>query len=204
MRRLMLVVLAAALSGCGRPPRVKLTAVVVADGVEYTGSVVNEYGCARGSNRIFGDASSCTVRGDAGVIPLGPKGYAFLTLSYPRIAADIMPDAIAYGDADNASSLAWDIPLDQAPILVHFRDINDPTSVEQIDPLHPEKTPGLVFKSLSGELTEEPVTMGAISHYFPWWEKAKVWGDLSGTTSTFIAGKSWLSRHLDVTSFERN
>ncbi len=112
--RLLTIAFAAPLllvGGCIRSEHVKLTATVEADGVEYKGSVVNGFSCHRGG-LFLGDNNGCNVEGDAAVIPMGPHGYAFLTLAYVRNAVDVMPDSMAYDGHDAASTKAWDVPME--------------------------------------------------------------------------------------------
>ncbi len=203
-RYLFVIVPLLLLCACTRDKRVKLTAVVEVDGVEYAGSVVNEYDCRRGGI-FFGDTDGCNVRGDAGVIPLGPHGYAFLTMGYVRNASDVIPDSVAYGDTGGPSPTSWDVSLDYAPMLVRFSDINNPGTVEQIDPRHPEKTPGFVFKSVRGEVTKQPMSTEAVSKYLPWLDRAKAekWGDLYGQKYSDMSLADTVGAHLSATNFER-
>ena len=52
--------------------------------------------------------------------------------------------------------------VDNYPYVVRFRDINDPKSVEQVDPDHLEKALGKGFKlkALTVQMVDEPVTVG--------------------------------------------
>ncbi len=192
------------LGACGRATRVKLTATVEAHGVLYKGTVVNSFTCGRGG-LIFGDNPGCKVWGDAMVIPLGPDGYAFMTLSYPSNPVGIIPDSVAYGDLGE-SPTSWDpdISLGHAPRLVRFRDINDPKSIEQINPLAPDSTPGFTFKSLHAEITREPITFGVAPRYLPWFKGAQEskWGDLEGDKGSRSAVDT-LTNTLGLSDFER-
>lgn len=63
-------------------------------------------------------------------------------------------------------------PIDNYPLLVTFRDINDPKSVKQVDPddLQASFGPGYQLKSLTVQGTSEPVSKG-IERRLPWLPK---------------------------------
>ena len=70
--------------------------------------------------------------------------------------------------ADRAVHAVWkpepphNLPGLSVPSLVRFRDIADPKSVEQVDPANLAKSfgPGVRLKSLTVQVTDEPVTVG--------------------------------------------
>ena len=68
------------------------------------------------------------------------------------------------------------------PYFVRFRNIADPKSVEQVDPDDLAKSfgPGVKLKSLTVQMTDEPVTSG-IEKRFLWW-------------------RNYLNRHFDGTA----
>ncbi len=167
------------LCACNRTEHVKLTATVVADGVAYRGSVVQRFSC-HGGGFVFGNSADCRVSGEAGAIDMGPRGLAFLTLDYQDEGPRGLPRAVAFEGASKPK--AWPVSLDEAPYLVRFKNINDPRTVERIDPAHPEATPGVQFKALDEALTAEPITDDKIEKTLPWVSKIKrdKWGDLNG------------------------
>ena len=70
-----------------------------------------------------------------------------------RKSAELYPNAI------KTVALAYSNPL---PMLVRFRDIKDPASVEKVDPANLAASfgPGIVLKRIAIETTDDPVTMG--------------------------------------------
>ncbi len=180
----LLVAVSLSLTGCGRVHRVKLTAKVRAYGREYTGTVVNEYTCWKVGHFMWGASDNCTYKGDAGVVPLGSHGYAFLLLDTPEGVGATMPYDYAFGDAHVKG---WNVPLELAPQLVYFKDINDPASIGQTYPQNPKASQDIVFESLTGAPTDQPVTYGQIAKYFPWWDRAitERWGSLKGRQLTY-------------------
>ncbi len=56
------------------------------------------------------------------------------------------------------------------PLLVTFKDINDPTSVQQVDPDNFAATfgPDIKLKSITLEITDEPVTTGKAEKVLGW------------------------------------
>ncbi len=172
------------LGGCGRVHRVKLTATVEAYGHEYTGTVVNEYTCWKVGSFMWGASDHCTYKGDAGVVPLGPHGYAFLLLDTPNGVGATMPYDYAFEDGKETH---WVVPLEFAPRLAYLKDVADPASIELTYPQNPEASKDVVFKSLTGEPTDEPVNYGRIPEYLPWWGRAinEKWESLNGTRVNF-------------------
>ncbi len=55
-----------------------------------------------------------------------------------------------------------DLPFDLLPMLVRFRDVNDPGSVEQVDPndLASAFGPGVTLRKANIAITDDPVTTG--------------------------------------------
>ena len=62
-----------------------------------------------------------------------------------------------------------DIPSYQYPVLVTFGDLNDPTSIKQVDPndLAASFGPGYALKKVQLEITSEPVTQGRMAEAIP-------------------------------------
>lgn len=92
---------------------------------------------------------------------------------------------------------------DNYPYFVHFRDINDPKSVEQVDPDDLAKTfgPGVKLKSFTLQMTDEPVTEG-IEKRLGWLsEYARRGARLNGDTSIAVSTNE-LSDNLGAGSFK--
>ncbi len=66
------------------------------------------------------------------------------------------------------------VPPEDYPILVTFADIDDPKSIELVDPndLAASFSEGYVLISITVELTDDPVTTG-IEERFLWWSEVK-------------------------------
>lgn len=189
------------LGGCEHSERAdheELTVTVTADGVDYTGSAVREYRCSASKSREFGYWGECKVKGDAVVIPIGKRGYAFLTIDHPVGTAPTMPYDLAIQSSDTG---LWTVPLNQAPPLVHFRDIDDPTSVEAILPRGANPAAPIIFKSLTVDIVQDPAELGVAPRYLPWFERARreKWSHLEGRGG--IPGDDLASR-LYTGSFE--
>ncbi len=67
------------------------------------------------------------------------------------------------------------IPHKIYPLLVTFKDINDPASVELVDPDNLAATFGqnIQLKRITIEITDEPVTRGKVEKVLGWLEKLK-------------------------------
>jgi hypothetical protein len=70
------------------------------------------------------------------------------------------------------SEVRLDLPEAHYPMLVTFRDINDPKSVARVDPadLTVSFGPGVRLRRITVQTTDEPVTVG-IGERFSWWEQ---------------------------------
>jgi hypothetical protein len=62
-----------------------------------------------------------------------------------------------------------DVPTERLPLLVHFRDLNDPTTAERVDPsdLAASFGSGIKVQRATIEMTTDPVTTG-IEQKVPW------------------------------------
>ena len=146
---------AATLGGCGGMSdsasyRFRMTVEVATPQGVRTGSSVIQVEVQRTSP--IGDRSGVNsgIRGEAVVIDL-PDGPVFVLLKLPDAKGSLQgvaTDALAGGgaaDADGAMrryqkitsswfGLSADLPRDQWPMFVRFRDIADPKSVERVEP----------------------------------------------------------------------
>jgi hypothetical protein len=130
------------------------------------------------------------AEGEAFPVDLGPRGILFVLLSndrgrvrscdagrgamacYFNFLVNDLPNgakSIAKMDALGASHAASDITPDSLPMLAWFRDINDPRTVEIVDPNHLEASfgPGVKIVKAHAEITHDPVTTG-IEKRIPW------------------------------------
>src|SRR6266702_5799571 len=66
----------------------------------------------------------------------------------------------AYLDEVQRQKPQRDLPFKYLPVLVRFRDVNDPTSVEQVDPFDLAKSfgQGVRLKQALVEITDDPLT----------------------------------------------
>ncbi len=179
-----LVVLGLALSLCGcssadRSIRYKFTIEVDDNGTLRRGSTVQEHVCSFNDGLLkgLGNALTCGTAGEALTVDLGEKGILFAVMatdlerrSWPPLEILFVAANGARADGspqtlDNIAKLGAkqiDIPVAELPLLVRFRDISNPDSVERVDPLRLDVKfgPGVRINKASVELTKEPVTTG--------------------------------------------
>jgi hypothetical protein len=147
--------------------------------------------------RAQGYAVSLGGQGDATVIDLGARGVLFATLAAEKrlVAGDIdmsgancetpFPRAkfsgptnryasstdeyVAYLDELNRQKPKANLGSKDLPMLVRFRDLNNPATVERVDPadLAASFGPGVKLEGISIEITDAPVTHG-IEAILPW------------------------------------
>lgn len=121
------------------------------------------------------------VRGEAVMLDMGKRGKLFALLcagSDPRTGPkSLVPHLWGRNAIISAKDTAWlrglsgskSVDLNELPLLVRFRDSNDPNSVEQVDPNDLEASFGSGAKLLNAtiEITNEPVTSG-LHNALPW------------------------------------
>ncbi|MDR3464766.1 MAG: hypothetical protein P4M07_02355 [Xanthobacteraceae bacterium] len=134
--------------------------------------------------------------GEAVVVDLGPRGLLFVTLAAERALrsggtgmynAALVPFAqknfrgevgkgfcskdgfAAYLDEVQRKKPRGDLPFEQLPVLVRFRDTSDPSSVEQVNPFDLAKSfgSGVRLKQVFIEITDDPLTK-EIENRLPW------------------------------------
>jgi hypothetical protein len=149
-----------------------------------------------GMTRALGYAVRGEGQGEATVVDLGPRGLLFATVAsekalasggvefyagceapFPRgkfpgkfVQGGSADDQyVDYLDELNRQKPRGDMPLNYLPMLVRFRDLHDPTSVERADPsdLAASFGPGVKLDRMSVEITDASVTKG-IETALPW------------------------------------
>ena len=171
----------------------RLTLKVEANGIVYTGSGVIESVWYPGNKFIpIGNDWNTHVKGEAVVVDLGERGtlFALLTGSATPLAGGRHGESFYPFDADRILLKAFniensltqdslnsiskrrdsvDLPLNKLPMLVRFNNLNDPSSVERVDPNDLPTSFGLGVRIVSATfaVTDDPVTTGI--------EKKLVW-----------------------------
>ena len=122
------------------------------------------------------------MRGEAVVLDLRNRGKLFALLFRKSKHSvyglkDFVPHFWGRELILCAEDVAWvaglkgtrTVALNDLPFLVRFRDINDPTSVEEVAPddLAANFGPGVQLKSATIEITNDAVTTG-ITDKLPW------------------------------------
>lgn len=154
--------------------RYRLTLVADDNGKTVTGSGVIEASYWT-QPQILTDAEyGSSARGEAVVVDFGDKGLLFALLKGDDMHSDaswIVRTAfgIERGSPPNAElrelralTGTTELQFSKLPMLVRFRDISDPKSVERVDPNNLAASFGRSVKLLSAtiEITSDPVTTG--------------------------------------------
>ena len=153
----------------------KITVVVDTPGGEVSASSVQSESIsdqsgwwvppeARGAQR--------ELRGEAVVLDLGQNRYLFALLGKPDTFAVLAPSEAPLQAASRLAKLrgAHPIPKSEYPMFVTFTDTQNPMSVKEVKPETMSDTlgPGFALKSITLEITDEPVTDGKIELVAPW------------------------------------
>ncbi len=171
--------------------RYRLTLEAEVDGKLKTGSGVIEVNYSKNNDPISNAEFSIDIRGEAVVLDLGQRGTLFALLkgdtdsrSGPdyivlrafNFSGGALPRPVTKGLSDvRKLSGKVELPLTSLPLLVRFRDINDPKTLEKVDPLNLDKSfgPGVKLTRTTLEvvssgiwplswfgITGEPITTG--------------------------------------------
>ena len=157
------------------------------------------------------------VVGEAVVIDLGSRGTFFALLRGPKIGLGSLGAPawlLFHVFADLLNSEKDPLPkvrllkelrprrtlgVDEIPMLVRFRDLNDPQSVEQIDPTNLAASfgSGIALRDVVIEVTNDPITVG-IETKLPWLKtiKTQLDGDRLHSGAT-------LANELNAYDFDR-
>ena len=205
----------------------KLTLTVDDNGKQYTSSSVVEV-FRQDTTKVFGGSFGGyggEYKGEAVAVDLGEKGVLFCLLKgvegsagvdYPlyivmhafpehfeefrNVTGVSVVDAMRKLDSIRPRPKT-NMPFEKLPMLVRFRDINDPETVELVDPNDLEKSFGNGVKLVSAtmEITDEPVTKG-VEKWLPWlWEYRNKLFD--GNTIMTGDAKNRLANNLGAGAF---
>lgn len=133
---------------------------------------------------------SMVIKGEAVAVDL-PGGRTLFALlktnsgSLARLSMKALDPSFVSGSYDTVASArrlgnrkdmkeSAVVPPEDYPMLVTFGDLGDPKSVELVDSddLSASFADGVMLKSVTVEITDDPVT-GGIDERFPWWENVK-------------------------------
>ncbi len=189
MKRLMIIVLMFGLgtSGCfvlGYSTyswHQKMTLEVEADGKLYAGSSVVKMSVTGIPEymQLLRAARRLDLHGEAVVLALPQKRYLFALLTYnaflaSKVFQDKMDGSLSEPGERWARIISQlretrEIAPKDYPLLVTFTDINDPKTVQKVDPDNLAATfgPGVALKRITLEITDEPVTAGKVEKVLP-------------------------------------
>jgi len=190
-RRVFMLACAGLLTGCGDQEwqwNVKVTVNVDTPEGVRTGYSVVRVGVRKysGLQRKFGYAYGAgVIEGEAVVVDLGDGRYLFALVVAGNMAYrasevvfdDLLPeeDAARYRKMQRLR-VRREVPREMYPLLVTFDDINDPKTVKRVDPDNLEATFGAGYrlKSITLEITDEPVTKGRVEKVLGWLGNYKI------------------------------
>ncbi|MBX3581497.1 MAG: hypothetical protein KF810_06360 [Rhizobiaceae bacterium] len=117
--------------------------------------------------------ASSNVSGEAAVVEVTPGRYLFVLLKdLPSPFSVFFPGEAPVEVASRFETLRGtrEVPRDQYPLLVTFTDIDDPTTVQRVDPDNLAATfgPGVSLRRITLEITDEKVTERNIKKLLPW------------------------------------
>ena len=182
----------------------KLTLTVETPQGERSGSAVVYERVTSGRQLMSGSAVQYDIKGEATVVEVAPGKYLFALLgeaSTKELATRVWWEVFSEEqkrDADQAFRMieslreAREVPPKEYPLLVAFTDINDPKSVFEVKPDDLAATfgPGYGLKSITLEITDDPVTEGKVEKFLSWlgkYPEPPLCEPTSGTDFSFCA-----------------
>ena len=193
---LLLFSLLPALASCGARRyywKQKLTVVVeTPDGDKSGSSVSSVYLNVGGWRPLSQSAMNVQFKGEAIAVELAPGKYVFVLLEGMRGIATLVYGETFFKKEDVNLKRVQRSPSKEPlwaflespqpakrvrpkfyPRMVTFQDINKPASVRLVDPYNLSASfgPGYRIKSMTIEITDEPVTRGEIEKVLGWLEK---------------------------------
>jgi hypothetical protein len=155
-----------------------------------------------------GGGMGSKVEGEASFVEVAPGRYLFALLSGGGEAQ--LAHSVFFADPgmNNAERNDWlqdfkgsaAVPRNNDPRLVTFTDISDPKSVRRVDPdnLAASFGPGYRLRSVTLEITDEPVTNGEVEKVLPWRNDGhtlkQLWPSLSHEAHDLLSSTKWESR----------
>lgn len=168
----------------------KMTLEVEIDGQVYTGSSVVKVNVGESDpiTQGLGYPLQFGARGEAAFVKFPGNRYLFALLdggppdSGPQTnAVNIFKDRLPRKGIERFAVLSnsqfkGNIPRSHYPLLVTFMDINDPITVQVVNPDNLAQTfgSGVILKRITLEITDEPITEGKIESVLGWWNNLTV------------------------------
>lgn len=181
----------------------KMTVEVEKDGKIYSGSSVTSVFWNKNimHSLHMGPAWHSEVKGEAVVVELPDNKLLFALLSNKRnsgftenLAARILDRSKHQVSIQkrfqrvlvSRAGPPLVVPLENYPLLVTFKDINDPNSLQLVDPNNMDALlgNGMKMKKIFLELTYEPVTRGQVMSWLKWIGQIK--GRLEPTDKKYV------------------
>lgn len=144
----------------------QLTAEFLVDGKPVKVSQVYGYNCSQTVTDVRG-SGLCTLRGEAMRADLGSYGSVFILMnSWTPDGKGLAGHDILVRNLLTAQVGRQPIPLVALPVIVRFRDPNDPKTVEAVDPEH--LGAGVSLKAMTVTSTQQATQYGKIAPALPW------------------------------------
>ena len=114
-------------------------------------------------------------RGEAVVVEVSKGRYLFALIENNKPQDELLyfpgeAPLKSTGKLNSKLGQSIEVPPSMYPMLVSFKDINDPKSVFEVKPdnLASAFGAGYSLKSITLEITDEPVTEGVVERVIPW------------------------------------
>jgi hypothetical protein len=173
-----LVGIAALLSGCGESTykwNQKLTITVQTPQGEKSGSAV----VGIKARHTSGPFSEYKLNGEAAVVDLGNGKYLFATLGQLDRSIAALTFQVEETPPEGNEEDVWgvisgmqgrkkELPSGFYPLLVTFSNLKYPKSVKRVANVSEAFGSGYSLKSMTLEITDEPVTKGVVEKVLPW------------------------------------
>ena len=194
--------------------RYKLTYVVDVKGETRTGSGVIEIRAEDTSKLpLLGRGFGSSATGEAVVVDLGDGRFLFSLLN--NAATLPFKPFIEHYKGDNtgidvlrtlrSEKPSTELEIEQLPMLVTFSNLSDPKSVRKVNPYNLAATfgSGIKLDNVKLEITDEPVTKGAVDPVLRWLSDVGDWM-LDGQRLNTASLEKKLANNLTRLDFKRD
>ncbi len=149
---------------------------------ERSGAAVVSERVTHGPQWLSGSTVQYDIKGEATVVEVAPGRYLFALLgeaSTKELATRVWRVTLSEEQRRDPSKVyrmiensreAREVPSKEYPLLVTFTDINDSKSVKLVDPANLAASfgSGYNLKSITLEITDDPVTEGKVESVLGW------------------------------------
>jgi len=186
-----------AMAGCvesDKSETLRLEANIETDRGVFSGSGVQQFECHSQNEFLESlDTDRCRIVGEAIPVRISPQQTVYLLLRHPTVdttsfASRILRAGDQLGQGINPGDLepSWILEPAEMPMIVAFRDSENPATVFQVDPEQPPVLGDVSLRAVSMKVSRVsgPTTRGIVVQKLPWLKNLRTLLDGQISTSS--------------------